>query len=74
MTSEQARAFAARWQQVAEAEREELRTASMERKFAQLAALMESARALGWETTDKVEVEAVRMRWNQLAERFRSRG
>jgi hypothetical protein len=74
MTSEEARAFAARWEQVAEALREELRATPMERKFAQLAALMESARALDWKTTDHAEVEAVRERWNQLASLYRDRG
>jgi hypothetical protein len=74
MTRDEARAFAARWEQVAEAEREELRATPIERKFAQLGALMESARALGWKTTDRREVEAVRVRWNRLAELHKSRG
>jgi hypothetical protein len=74
MTSEEARAFAARWERVAEAEREELRETPMDRKFAQLEAMMESARSLGWETTDLAEVEAVRARWNQLAELHWARG
>ena len=72
MTGEEARAFAARWEQVAEAEREELRATPIERKFAQLAAMMESARALDWKTTDLAEVEAVRRRWNQLTDIYRA--
>lgn len=74
MTKEEARAFAARWAQVAEAERDELRATPIERKFAQLAVLMESARALGWATTDPGEVEEVRMRWNRLVEIYRKHG
>lgn len=74
MTRDEARAFAARWEQVAAAEREELRATTIERKFAQLTALMESARALGWETTDQGEVEEVRVRWNRLAELHKARG
>ena len=66
MTSEEARAFAARWKLVADEERRELRATTLEQKFAQTAALMESARALGWETTDAAEVEEVRARWNRL--------
>ncbi|MCK6552129.1 hypothetical protein L6R52_40235 [Myxococcota bacterium] len=63
----EARAFAERWALVNDMERAELRAASLEQKFAQLAAMMESARALGWETTDPREVEEVRARWNRLA-------
>lgn len=74
MTSEEARAFAARWEQVAEAEREELRATPMARKFAQLAAMMESARSLDWKTTDLAEVEAVRRRWTELADIYLARG
>jgi hypothetical protein len=74
MTRDEAQAFAARWEQVAAAEREELRATPMERKFAQLGALMESAKALGWKTTDQREVEAVRVRWNRLAELYGSHG
>lgn len=66
MTSEEAKAFAARWHLVADEERRELRAMTLEQKFAQLAALMESTRALGWETTDPAEVEEVRARWNRL--------
>lgn len=66
MTPEEGRAFAARWQLVADAERDELRRTPMEQKLAQLAALMESARSLGWQTTDPAEIEAVRARWNRL--------
>jgi hypothetical protein len=66
LTREEARAFADRWRLVNEAEAAELRATPLDRKLAQLAALMTSARALGWETTDEAEVEAVRARWNRL--------
>lgn len=67
MSPEEAKAFAARWKLVADAEREELRATSLEQKFAQLSALVDSARALGWATTDPAEVDEVRARWNRLA-------
>lgn len=74
MTRDDARAFAARWEQVAAAEREELRATPIERKFAQLTAMMESARALGWKTSDRREVQSVRARWKRLAELHKRRG
>jgi hypothetical protein len=66
MKDEDAKAFVERWRLVACAEREELRQQSLAEKFAQLSKLVDSARALGWETTDPAEVEAVRARWNRL--------
>ncbi len=66
MNPEEIRAFAKRWQQVAAQERQELRSTSPLRKFDQLAALMESARRLDWQTTDAAEIEAVRERWKRL--------
>lgn len=66
LTRETATAYATRWQLVANAERNELHQTPMGHKFAQLAALFESARALNWETTDPAEVEIVRARWNRL--------
>jgi len=71
VSEREARAFVDRWRLVAEAERDELRRTPMKSKFAQLAALMASARALGWETTDPAEVEVVRARWAHLRERCR---
>jgi hypothetical protein len=71
LSKKQARAFAERWRLVEEIERAELRETSPARKLEQLAALMASARALGWETTSAEEVEAVRERWILLAKRFR---
>lgn len=66
LTRDAAQAYAARWQYVANAERDELRMTPMGQKFAQLSALLESARALNWETTDPTEVDVVRARWNRL--------
>jgi hypothetical protein len=71
MTPAEGRAFAARWELVAEAEREELRATPMEQKLAQLEALMVSATTLGWATTDSAEVDAVRARWNRLTAIYR---
>lgn len=71
ITRREARAFATRWKVVADAEREELLATSIEQKFTDLAALVESARALGWETTDLSEVEDVRARWRRLAAIYR---
>ncbi len=71
LTPAEASAFTARWQLVADAEREELRSTSLVQKFAQLAALMASARSLGWATTDPAEVDAVRARWNRLVALYR---
>ena len=60
------RSYVQRWRRVNDREREELRTTPAAVKLAQLAALMESARLLGWETKTSAEVEAVRQRWNRL--------
>ncbi len=70
MNPEDVKAWAARWALVAEAEREELRATSLEQKFTQLAAMMESARALRWATTDPDEVDEVRARWKRLAAHY----
>jgi hypothetical protein len=70
MNPQEIRAFAERWRQVAAREREELRSTPLSTKFEQLAALMDSARQLDWETTDPAEVAAVRRRWNRLRELY----
>ena len=71
MSPQEAKAFAARWKLVAKVEREELRNTSVAVKFADLAKLVDSARALGWQTTDPQEVEEVRQRWNRLVAIYR---
>ena len=71
MTSSQVQQFRERWRLVAEAQRQELRDTPVDRKFRQLAALMQSARGLGWETHNQAELRAVRQRWRRLREAFR---
>lgn len=68
MKAAEVRSYLQRWQQVQDREREELRSTSVAVKFAQLAALMESARAFGWETKTPADVEGGRQRWNRLRE------
>lgn len=63
---QQALAFKARWAAANEAELAELRATSPEQKARQLAALMASARGLGWGEAPQAEVEAVRERWRRL--------
>jgi hypothetical protein len=66
VTKSEARGFRARWEMVNRAEREELRTTPMEQKAKQLAALMESAEALGWQESLMSDEAEVRERWNAL--------
>jgi hypothetical protein len=66
MTKQQAAAWKQRWQRVEEAERHELQTMSLELRWRQLVAMFDSARALGWATTDETEIEQVRARWAKL--------
>jgi len=65
--------FRARWRRVDERERAELREQTLEHKFAQLCALVDSAIALGWRTTDDEEIAAVRERWRRLRDAYRDR-
>jgi hypothetical protein len=60
------KAFKARWKVVNAAERDELRKTSIEQKFKQLAALMRSAKKLGWTKALAAEEADVRGRWNRL--------
>lgn len=66
ITSAEARAFRARWRAVNQAERQELRAATPELKYRQMAALMTSVDALGWRELLAVEEEQVRQRWIQI--------
>ncbi len=66
ITKEQAAAFRQRWQLVEEAEHQELQTSPLELRFRQLAAMFESARGLGWATTEESEILQVRERWAKL--------
>jgi hypothetical protein len=65
------RALAERWRLVQEAERDELRRTPIEVKAAQLAALMASARALGWDEALSREDEIVWERWQRLRDKYR---
>ena len=71
MTRDDGKAFAERWKLINDAEIEELRRTPIEVKFQQLAALMASARTLGWQTTDEAEVNRVRERWCRLRRMLR---
>lgn len=73
MRPEDIRAYKKRWELVAEVDRQALRRMTLSQKFADLAALMETARTHGWETHTPEEIEAVRARWNLLVERWRER-
>jgi hypothetical protein len=66
ISREEARAFKTRWEFVGEVERTELRKASPEEKFRQLAALMSpSEEWIGKRRSDDRESK-VRNRWNRL--------
>jgi hypothetical protein len=71
LTRAEARAYVARWQRVNAAEIQELRRTPMAVKLRQLAAMMATARALGW-TEALAEGEAeVWERWNRLRKAYR---
>ena len=64
------RAYKKRWELVAAVEQEELAQSTPAQKFADVAMLMDVARALGDSTDGDEEVDLVRRRWNLLAERL----
>lgn len=66
MTSEEARAYLARWQLVHDVEAAELRNTPMETKLTQLAALMSSRDVFGPEPDREAQVRDVRERWARL--------
>jgi len=66
MTKQAARDFQRRWAAVNAAERDELRATPIAQKLRQLAALMASVRALGWDRALAAEEDAVRARWIRL--------
>jgi putative transcriptional regulator len=70
LTEAEARAFTRRWQAVNVAEKAELASRPAADKFRQVAALLASARALGW--TGRVEEDLVRERWAWLREKYRA--
>jgi hypothetical protein len=66
MTPEEARAYFKRWELVRDVEAAELRRATMETKFQQLAALMASRHLFGPEPDRDAQVHEVRDRWTRL--------
>ena len=66
LTKAQARRFRKRWDVVNAAERRELRATPLKLKFLQLAALMASAKSLGWEGSAAAGEAEVRRRWSRL--------
>ena len=66
MTPEQVRAFFERWRLLREVEAEELRRTPLDSKLRQLAALMESRTALGFDPQREAETQAVRERWEAI--------
>lgn len=66
ITSEEARAYARRWELVREAEIAELRRTPVDTKFRQLAALTDSRRLFGSEPDRESGVQTVRERWALL--------
>ena len=66
ITSDEARAYFARWEMVREFETAELRRTSMDTKLRQLSALMGASRLFGTNPDRDREVHAVRERWARL--------
>lgn len=66
LTKTEARRYRKRWQAVNAAERRELRATPIKLKFLQLAALMASAKKLGWDRSLAAEEAEVRDRWSRL--------
>ncbi len=70
MSKAETAAFRKRWQRINALEQEELRNASVELKFRQLAALMASVDAFGWRQALEEGVQEVRERWRLLRSRY----
>ena len=70
MTRAEGEAFKARWAMVGTAERDELRTTSMDKKLRQLAALMVSVAKLGWDEALAVEEIQAREQWRRLRQAY----
>jgi hypothetical protein len=68
MTKEEATAWREGWRMLAAFEREELRRISPETKLERTAALMASARDLGWLGTRRDDDQQVWERWRRLKE------
>ena len=70
MTRKEAQEFRTRWMQVNAAELRELRSTPIRHKFRQLAALMTSAKEIGYIRTLPSEEKEVRERWNRLRKAY----
>lgn len=70
MNADDLRAYRKRWEMVAEVERAELGQMSPAQKFADIATLMQVARALGGAEEEDDGAEQVRRRWCLLVERM----
>ncbi|HEY1858836.1 MAG TPA: hypothetical protein VGG61_00670 [Gemmataceae bacterium] len=72
MTKSEGRAFKRRWRLVNEFEKKELRRTSLETKLRQLAALMASAKEMGWdEVLARAQGEReVWERWQRLRKAY----
>lgn len=66
LTKTEARRYRKRWEAVNAAERRELRATPIKVKFFQLAALMASAKELGWDGSLASDEGEVRDRWTRL--------
>jgi hypothetical protein len=62
----EAQAAKKRWENINAAEIRELRRTPLSEKITQLAALMASTKAMGWDTAPSDEEIEVRMRWLSL--------
>lgn len=71
MNADDLRAYRKRWELVAEVERTEVEQMSPAQKFADIATLMQMARALGGAEEEDEGVKQVRRRWCLLVERMR---
>lgn len=68
MNADDIRSYSKRWEMVAEVEREEIARMSPAQKFADVAMLMDVARALDDSMDSDDDVEQVRRRWILLVE------
>ncbi|MGH8771426.1 MAG: hypothetical protein ACREV2_09660 [Burkholderiales bacterium] len=71
MTKNDASRFKARWALVNSTEIEELRSTSLDRKLRQLAALMASAKAFGFDSALADQETHVRRRWIRIKKAHR---
>ena len=73
LTGLQAKAYMARWRAARAAEIQELRATPPAHKLRQVAALMASAKALGWSPATAPEAAPARERWRRLRRAYDGR-